>query len=351
MSQIRVLVVDDSFFTRKRLIDMLSSDPEITIIDTAQNGLEAIEKVAKLNPDVITLDVEMAKMDGLTALGHIMKEHPTPVIMVSTLTEEGSEVTAQALLEGAIDFIHKPTDLTGIKLAEVKDELIAKAKGAARAQLKRRSDLVHPDSTNKAPDIRLGTAKNKLVMIGSSTGGPRALIEVLPRLPKNFPTPIVIVQHMPPGPFIRSIAKRIESESNIRIEEAQNDDRLQPGVALMAPGGAHMLIEKGGIIKLSHGPAVNSVRPSVDVMMSSGATIYGSNAIGVILTGMGKDGGNGMSLIKKKGGHTIAEHQSTCVVYGMPKIVIDNGDADCIVPLDQVPQEIMKMIEGESSRG
>jgi len=346
LSQIRVLVVDDSFFTRKRLIDMLSSDPEIAIIDTAQNGFEAIEKVTKLNPDVVTLDIEMAKMDGLTALGHIMKEHPTPVIMVSTLTDEGSEVTAQALLEGAVDFIHKPTDLTNIKLTEVKDELIAKVKGAARAQLKRRVGLVRPRSIDPASVTISDAVKNKIVMIGSSTGGPRALIEVLPRLPKNFPTPIVVVQHMPPGPFIRSIAKRIESESNIRVEEAQNDDRLQPGVALMAPGGYHMLIEKGGIIKLSHGPAVNSVRPSVDVMMSSGATVYGANAIGVILTGMGRDGANGMALIKSKGGHTIAEHESTCVVYGMSKSVIDNGDADSIVPLDQVPHEIMRMIEG-----
>ncbi|MEW5706862.1 MAG: chemotaxis response regulator protein-glutamate methylesterase [Actinomycetota bacterium] len=343
MSQIKVLVVDDSVFTRKRLVDMLASDSEIAVIDTAQNGLEAIEKVKSLRPDVVTLDIEMAGMDGLTALGHIMSECPTPVVMVSTLTEEGSEATAQALLEGAVDFIHKPTDAVGAKLYQVKDELIAKVKAASKARLKKLSSIA-PSGFNGKASFGSSVASQKLVMIGTSTGGPRALMEVLPRLPKNFPSPIVVVQHMPQGPFIKSIAKRIDNESNIRVEEAQNNDRLEPGVALIAPGGCHILIEKGGIVKFNHGPAVNSVKPSVDVMMGSGAAIYGPNSVGVILTGMGADGAKGMELIKLKGGRTIAEHESTCVVYGMPKAVIESGHADEVVPLDQIPQEIVKAV-------
>lgn len=354
MSQIRVLVVDDSFFIRKRLVDMLSSDPEIVVIGTAQNGVEAIEKVANLKPDVVTLDIEMPKMDGLTALEYIMRDNPTPVIMVSTLTEEGSKATATALFKGAVDFVHKPTDLTHIRLPEVQEELLAKVKGVSKARLHKIAaplkkaagfdGAVNSSFPKAASSMRSRAASNKLVMIGSSTGGPRALIEVLPRLPKDFPAPIVVVQHMPSGPFIKSIAKRLESESNIRIKEAQNDDRLEPGVAFIAPGGMHLLIEKDGLLKLNHGPAVNSVKPSVDVMMNSGVTVYGANSIGVILTGMGRDGAKGMSAIKTYGGRTIAEDESTCIIYGMPKAVVDNGDADRIVPIEQVASEIVKML-------
>jgi len=350
MSQIKVLVVDDSFFIRKRLVEMLSSDPEIVVIDTAQNGLEAIEKVSSLSPDVITLDIEMPAMDGLTALGRIMREYPTPVIMVSTLTEEGSAATVQALLEGAVDFIHKPTELTNVKLPIIKEELISKVKAASRAQLRRHTvrKLV---ATPKDFGFNVAVARRKVVMIGSSTGGPRALIEILPRLPKDFPSPIAIVQHMPPGPFVKSIAKRLEADSNIRVKEAEDGDRLEPGLALMAPGGVHMLIEKNGIIKLNHGPAVNAVKPSVDVMMESGASVYGANSIGVILTGMGKDGAAGISVIKRHGGRTIAEHESTCVVYGMPKVVIESGTADSVVPLNEVPDEIIKVIGEKNADG
>ncbi|MCL6471352.1 MAG: chemotaxis response regulator protein-glutamate methylesterase [Firmicutes bacterium] len=344
---IRVLVVDDSFFSRKRLIDMLSSDPQIAVIDTAQDGFEAIKKVIELQPDVVTLDIEMARMDGLTALNHIMKECPTPVIMVSTLTEEGSAATAQALLEGALDFIHKPTDLTSI--SKIQDELIAKVKVAAKARLKKKTAKGESGDIRQEQASKIATTSDKIVMIGTSTGGPRALIEVLPRLPKNFPWPIAVVQHMPPGPFIKSIAQRLNTESNIRVAEAQDGDHLVPGTALMAPGGYHMLIEKGGIVRLSHGPTVNSVRPSVDVLMNSGTAVYGHNCIGVILTGMGRDGADGMAQIKRRGGHTIAEHESTCVVYGMPKVVIDEGNADVIAPLERIPQELMNMIEGKSS--
>jgi len=346
LPQIRVLVVDDSYFTRKRLVEMLSSDPEITVIDTAENGIEAVEKTTRLKPDVVTLDIEMANMDGLTALSYIMRQYPTPVIMVSTLTETGSEATVQALMSGAVDFIHKPTSFGDAKLYDIKGEIVAKVKTASRARLIRRGNSENTNDRTRQVSINPATAKGRLVMIGSSTGGPRALMEVLPRLPKNFPAPIAIVQHMPTGPFIKSIAKRIEAESGIRVKEAQNDDRLEPGVALMAPGGYHMLIEKGGIVKLNHGPAVNSVRPSVDVMMSSAATVYGPNTIGVILTGMGKDGADGMAFIKKKGGRTIAEHESTCVVYGMSKSVIESGNADSIVPLEQISGEIVKMLQG-----
>jgi len=345
MTRVKVLVVDDSFFVRKRLVDMLSSDPEITVVDTAQNGLEAIEKIAILKPDVVTLDIEMPKMDGLTALRSIMTSNPTAVVMVSTLTEEGSHATAQALMDGAVDFVHKPTDNTNIRVTQIREELISKVKAAAIAKINGKAlGKLQPASFSAKRSSMLSTSK-KLVMIGSSTGGPRALIEVLPRLPKGFPVPIAVVQHMPAGPFIKSIAQRLESISNIKVREAQNDDRLEPGVALLAPGGAHMLIEKDGVVKLNHGPSVNSVKPSVDVMMNSGVSVFGRNSIGVILTGMGHDGASGMTAIKRQGGRTIAEHESTCVIYGMPKVVVDNGDADSVVPLHQVSAEIVKMLE------
>ena len=344
MSQIKVLVVDDSFFIRKRLVDMLNSDPEIHVVDTAENGLEAIEKIARLRPDVVTLDIEMPNMDGLTALVRIMKENPTPVIMVSTLTEIGSEATMNALLKGAVDFIHKPTSFGDAKLYNIKEEIVAKVKIASRARL-RFAQSVSPKTTGAGDAvIKAGKNSDKLVLIGSSTGGPRALLEVLPRLPKNFPAPIAIVQHMPPGPFIKSISRRLEADSQISVGEANHGDRLEPGRALIAPGGYHMLIEKGHVVKLNQGPSVNSVRPSVDVMMSSAAAVYGSNIIGVILTGMGHDGAEGMTLIKKKGGRTIAEDQSTCIVYGMSRSVIEKGDADRVVPIDAVAAEIVKML-------
>jgi two-component system chemotaxis response regulator CheB len=248
-------------------------------------------------------------------------------------------------MDGAVDFINKPTDNTNIRVTQIRQELITKIKAAATAKINGRlfGKFRVPSLTSKP--ATLSAASKKIVMIGSSTGGPRALVEVLPRLPKGFPAPIAVVQHMPSGPFIKSIAQRLQSISNIKVREAQNDDRLEPGVALLAPGGAHMLIEKDGIVKLNHGPSVNSVKPSVDVMMSSGVSVFGKNSIGVILTGMGHDGADGMSMIKKQGGKTIAEHESTCVIYGMPKTVVDNGDADSIVPLNQVSAEIVRILE------
>jgi len=344
LPQVKVLVVDDSFFIRKRLVEMLNSDPGINVVDTAENGLEAIEKIARLRPDVVTLDIEMPNMDGLTALARIMKENPTPVIMVSTLTEAGSEAAMTALTRGAVDFIHKPTSFGDTKLYNIKEEIVAKVKIASRARL-RLVQSTQPRTT-VTTDLVVGSGKHsdKLVLIGSSTGGPRALLEVLPRLPKNFPAPIAIVQHMPPGPFIKSISKRLEADSQINVNEAGNGDRLEPGRALIAPGGYHMLIEQGQVVKLNHGPSVNSVRPSVDVMMSSAAAVYGSNIIGVILTGMGHDGADGMALIKKKGGRTIAEDESTCIVYGMSRSVIENGDADQVVPIERIANEIVKML-------
>lgn len=344
MSQIKVLVVDDSFFIRKRLVDMLNSEPEIDVVDTAENGLEAIEKIARLRPDVVTLDIEMPNMDGLTALVRIMKENPTPVIMVSTLTEIGSEATMNALLRGAVDFIHKPTSFGDAKLYNIKEEIVAKVKIASRARLRFAQSVLAKTTGAGDVVIRAGKNSDKLVLIGSSTGGPRALLEVLPRLPKNFPAPIAIVQHMPPGPFIKSISRRLEADSQISVSEANHGDKLEPGRALIAPGGYHMLIEKGHVVRLNQGPSVNSVRPSVDVMMSSAAAVYGSNIIGVVLTGMGHDGADGMTLIKKKGGRTIAEDQSTCIVYGMSRSVIEKGDADRVVPIDGIAAEIVKML-------
>jgi len=343
LSKIKVLIVDDSIFMRKVLSDMLCSDSKITVVGTASNGLEALKEIEKLKPDVVTMDIEMPKMDGLTALEHIMRDNPLPVIMVSTLTQEGSDAAARALLLGAVDVVPKPANLPHMNLRKIKEDLISKVKAVACSSLKKTKRI---KSKIKTGVVKAGSlSKGKVVLIGASTGGPSALLEVLSGLPKDFPVPVAIVQHMPDGPFIKSLAERLDSMSQIRVKEAHVNNLLESGLALLAPGGFHMLIEKKGVVKFSRGPLINGVRPSVDVMMNSAVSVYGENTIGVILTGMGKDGAEAMALIKKKGGCTIVEDESSCVVYGMPKAVVDMGNADVVASLSDIPGEIVKMLE------
>lgn len=371
---IRVLVVDDSAFTRKVVSDMLGSDPDITVVDIARDGRAAVEKARALRPDVITMDVEMPVMDGLAALRAIMSERPVPVVMLSALTQEGAAITIQALELGAVDFVAKPSHSMIVGLGEIRDQLVAKVKLAARAKVRvpggarpggaggakvggdalpgggghgrtapsetvPSGRLVGRDSRKASP----GKESDIAVVIGSSTGGPSALNQVLPALPGDIRAGILVVQHMPPG-FTRSLAARLGEASAIAVKEAEAGDRLADGVALVAPGGHHMAVIGAGEVVLTVDPPRNGVRPSVDTTMESAARVYGDRLVGVVLTGMGRDGAAGMAAIKAAGGRTIAEHESTCVIYGMPKAVIEQGLADVVVPIHEVAEAIVELV-------
>lgn len=347
---IQVLIVDDSAFMRKLLTDLFAAEPGFSVLDTARNGKEAVDKVKRLKPDLVTMDVEMPVLDGIKALEQIMQECQVPVLMISSLTRAGAEATMQALALGAVDFIGKPagpiSSITGIR-----SEIITKAKSAVRANV---AQLLKPQTVQTQtvqsffPPVPVGTVLNEqIVAIGTSTGGPRALQEVLVRLPGNLPCGIVIVQHMPPG-FTKSLSDRLNSLSSLHIKEAEHNDIVQSGVAFIAPGDYHMLLEREGgktVIKLNQAPPVGGHRPAVDPMMESVAKIYGSRAIGVILTGMGHDGSKGMQAIKSQRGQTIAEDQTTAVVYGMPKSAIELNVVDRVAPLPDIAAEIIRAVK------
>ncbi len=343
---IRVLVVDDSALVRVALTDILNKTKDIKVIDTARNGKEAIEKVLKLKPDVITLDIKMPVMDGLTALKIIMEKQPTPVIMLSAMTKEGAKETIEALKLGAVDFIPKPS--ASYDLSTIADELIQKIRAVATTtpniirlqNLKRFRGEVVRGCWNKCKG-------NICVLIGSSTGGPSALEQIIPRLPSDIPAPIFIVQHMPPN-FTQQLADRLNSISEVEVKEAENNERVKNGVAYIAPGGKHMKVRRVFDIvriKIVDGKPVNAVKPSVDVTAESVVQSYGGNVVGVILTGMGSDGAYGMKMIKDAGGLTIACSQDTCVIFGMPKAAIELGAIDSIKPLYEIAEEIVKFVE------
>lgn len=340
---IRVLVVDDSAFIRHAVSKHLGEDPQIEVIGQARDGLEALQQAQALRPDVVTLDVEMPNLDGLATLERLMKEQPTPVVMLSSLTAEGAEATLRALSLGAIDFVTKPT-LT-VTVGQVMDELIAKIKAAVASRVLPKTLAI--SARLPAPPSRVRVSplgrRELLLIIGSSTGGPRALYQVIPSLPADLPAAVLVVQHMPAG-FTRSLANRLDNASPLQIREANGNDSLHVGQALVAPGGYHMLVGRGGGVTLDEGPTVNGVRPSVDVTMESAVRAYRSRVVGVVLTGMGRDGMKGALAIKANGGKVIAEDESTCVVYGMPKSVVESGAADRVVPLPGIATEIVRLV-------
>jgi two-component system chemotaxis response regulator CheB len=344
MPRIRVLVVDDSALMRKIISDMLSDSPDIEVIARATNGEEAIEKVTRLMPDVVTMDIEMPVLDGLHALGYIMSECPTPVIMLST--ESSADVTMTAFQYGAVDFIQKPTGNIIPDLSRIKEELIKKVKAAAGVKTTRLGFMDIKNITKRSePEVRLKKSR-KIVVIGASTGGPRALQHVIPLLPSSLDAAILVVQHMPPG-FTKSLAERLNMQSMIRVREAKEGDIVEPGIILIAPGDFHMVVKQQKqngktveVITLNKGQKVQGVRPSVDVLLNSVASLYGSDALGVILTGMGSDGCVGIMNLKKAGGKAIAEDESTCVVYGMPRAIIEHDLADFILPINRIAEGI-----------
>lgn len=353
--KITVLVVDDSAFMRQILRRELGRDPHLEVVGAARDGLEALALVEKLRPDIVTMDVEMPNLNGLAALRDIMSRFPRPVVMLSSLTQEGSLTTLKALELGAVDFVGKPSGAVALDFHKVRDELVEKLKAVARSvnvEALTRPVRAHgatraPVATSAGKDAArrsvLATRTGGAVIIGSSTGGPRALTEVIPRLPSDFPLPLLVVQHMPAG-FTRSLAERLDSLSRIAVREARDGDLLQPGLALVAPGGLHAEVGADMRVRLNEKPPVHGVRPSVDVSLISAGPLLGRHTVAVVLTGMGADGAEGAKLIHEQGGRVIAEHQSTCVVYGMPRSVVEAGVADAVVALPKIAEEIVAQV-------
>lgn len=352
--KIKVLVVDDSAFMRKVISDMLASSEDIEVIGTAKNGRDGIYKARVLSPDVITLDVEMPIMDGLTALEELLKLTPAPkIIMLSSLTNNGGAATIRALEAGAFDFVQKPaSSIIHINIDDIKEDLIRKIKNSIYSNTLNYSSFRYIAATSeeqrntqfKANQGSLGKLKH-IVTIGTSTGGPRALQEVIPLLPVNLPAAVLIVQHMPPG-FTKSLADRLNGLSKINVKEAEQGDLLKPGWAYIAPGDYQMKITKKAgeyRIDINKDPPMSGHRPSVNYMMNSISESGHENIIAVMMTGMGSDGSEGISNIKRIGGSTIAQDEETCVVYGMPKAAVNAGAIDKIVPLHDIAKEIIKL--------
>lgn len=363
---INVIVIDDSAFMRKSLSMMLESDPEIKVVATARDGKEGIDKIREFRPDLVTMDIEMPGMDGLTALGIIMKEMPLPVLMVSSLTTDGAKSTLDALNLGAVDFIPKELSFVSLDIVKIKEDLISKVKQIVRSRslqfrlqrIRSASQGVKQQASGTAArSVPAATVPKRAwpvrkdlraVVLGISTGGPFALLQTIPKIPKDFPLGIAVVQHMPPR-FTRSMAERLDGLSEVHVKEAEEGDVLSPGMVLIAPGGEHMTFRNSSgklIAQISAEPANTLYRPCADVMMQSVVAVCHGPLLGVIMTGMGKDGLEGLKQIKQKGGVVVAQNEETCVVYGMPKAAVEEGIADLVLPLEEIPQALTHIAQG-----
>lgn len=348
MKNVKVLVVDDSAFMRKVLTDIIATEPHMEVVGTAKNGKEALDMIRDLKPDVVTLDIEMPIMDGLTALEIAMKETPVPIVMLSSLTKEGADATLKALELGAVDFIAKPSSVFKVSTDDVKRQLLEKINMASRVKLRPKRILIPSHQMPKVPSTYTGTNMiKKIVAIGTSTGGPKALQAVIPLLPKNLDAPVLVVQHMPAG-FTKSLAERLNNLSEISVKEAEHGDVLKAGWCYIAPGDQHLRVTKDGNqyrIVLGSDGTVSGHKPSCDAMFESLATIGARNVIAVIMTGMGADGAKGLVKIKENNNTVIAQDEESCVVFGMPKSAIKLNCVDRIVPLDAITDEILKAME------
>jgi len=330
---VRVLVVDDSALMRKLIPQMLASDDFIEVVGTAMDGNFCLKKIEELKPNVITLDLEMPGMNGIDTLKEIMRREPLPVIVFSSHSTEGATVTMKALGLGAFDFVTKPKD-TAAHMAETAKELIAKIKAAADCKLRPR--ILPGDPLRQQKVAAPAASPTRVVGIGVSTGGPQAMEYLLSQLPGDFPGTMVVVQHMPDG-FTDMFARRLDELCPLRVKEAQSGDLLLPGRVLICPGSRHMKVKRlplGDVVVLSDEPRVNGHRPSADVLLRSLAEEFKTLAVGILMTGMGDDGAEGLGVVKKEGGMTIAQSEESCVVYGMPKAAIERGYAIRVVPLD-----------------
>ena len=352
--RVRVMVVDDSVFMRHVITREMSVDARITVIGAASNGVDAIAMARELQPDVITLDIEMPKLDGLGALPRILEVCQARVIMLSSNEGIGQTNTVRALELGAVDFILKPNGSISSNLATVRETLLRAVHGAAAATVQRRGLTPALSPFKKAEKPRgSGTVARRPVIIGSSTGGPQALTSVVPQLPADLDAGVVVVQHMPAG-FTASLAARLNDLSALTVREASDGDRVMVGEALIAPGDYHLRFvnESGTLrVKLDQGPRVHGVRPSVDVAFASAASVVPQHVYGVVLTGMGRDGADGAGVIRRAGGWVIAQDQASCVIYGMPRSVIEAGQATTVLPLKDIAQGIVTHLAKQSTRG
>ena len=363
---IRILVVDDSPFMRKSLQKMLEEAPDLRVVATARDGIDALEKIQEHKPDLVTLDIEMPRMDGLTCLKRIMAEHPLPVLMVSSLTQEGAQATLDALSLGALDFIPKESGFASLSILQIQHDLQEKVRRLATSPRFHKpappafpapspgpSGTTSPAAQAKPapppkPSAPTGTGLGSspmadLLVIGSSTGGPKALQDILPTLPANLPVPCLIVQHMP-STFTKPFADRLNGLCQVHVKEAEQGEPLKAGTVYIAPGGIHMTYgARGkGCIELSPEPVSSLHRPSVDVLFMSVSELFRGQVLAGILTGMGADGAKGMEQLKRKGAHTLAESEESCVVYGMPRAAVERGCVDVIAPLSDIPGHLRR---------
>jgi two-component system, chemotaxis family, protein-glutamate methylesterase/glutaminase len=352
--RVRVLVVDDSALMRKLIPAILARDSSIEVVGTAMDGAFALKKIEELRPDVVTLDLEMPRMDGMEALRLIMRNAPVPVILFSTHSKEGAYSTFKALALGAIDFVAKPKDAAAGHLDAIADDLIRKIKVAKRAGgVKVSAPVVGDEPPRKKKGSGVSLPPNRIIAIGISTGGPNALQFVLSQIPADFPASIMVVQHMPEG-FTEMFARRLDECCALDVQEARSGDLLQAGRVLICPGNRHAMVRRmprGDMTVLSDGPPVNGHRPSADVLFHSVAQEFGPTAVGIIMTGMGEDGAEGIGAIKAAGGVTLAQSEESCVVGGMPRAAIQKGHIAKVIPLDGLSAHLIAQYGGERARG
>lgn len=343
ISKIKVFIVENSILMQKVISEILSADPQIEVIGCAKSGREAQEMIPKANPSVVTLDMNLPDGNGLTVIKELMYKFPVRIIIISAYTQNGADLTLKAIEAGALDFVSKPSGEISLDLYSFKDEIISKIKMAANIDLNKDISV-----SKRIIPAKESLLVNKIVVIGASTGGPKALAEVLKQIPANIDAGFLIVQHMPRG-FTKSFAQRVSWYANIKIKESEDKDMILKGAGYIGCAGSHMLIEKAPeeknqyYIKLNENPRIQ-LRPSLDILMDSVAKVFAGKIIGVILTGMGRDGLEGAKKIKEKGGRIIVQDEATCTIYGMPKAIVDAGLADDILPLSRIPEKIIEYL-------
>lgn len=353
MSKIKVLVVDDSALMRKIISDMVNSQEDMEVIGKARNGVDLLKKLKSLNPDVITLDIEMPEMDGITTLKTMKdREYHIPIIVLSSFTENGTKLTMECLHNGAFDFIAKPSGSISIDLNNIKDDIVSKVRLASGKGKSEKKSSVQSTKTRKQSNNNLTSKKNRIskhkikaVVIGASTGGPKAIFNVITKLTADLNVPVFVVQHMPVG-FTKAFAERLNSHSKLEVKEGYEGCPIEKNNVYIAPGGSHMTVGNDNKIHLNKEPTIWGVRPAVDKLFISASQIYNNNLLSVVLTGMGKDGANGTEIIKNSNGITISEDESTCVIYGMPKAAYETGKVDMVLPLDEIAENIVSLVKG-----